>query len=760
MNSPPLFTDQPQQDSPTNGLYRPYRSKRLRPCDTCRRRKVACRIESQPPCTNCSNSGIDCSFESPPVKRRRVAPTQAALGLGDNTNPSTDNGWNDGDVAATSGDMLPGDVAELRPWDLHDSSVNRMNPSMPMLAWNNLGESQLAFNFQQETNGALLQELVGTGFSDSPNGSVQQSPNPETSTQRIRSLDKREGFSCQYFGLSGESDPYLLRHFRFPSDGETRFFKVHFRSLAAEGRIDDSRQLPVHFMVSSDELGNAMKSETTFGHESPPDCVRSRLDRMVSTEDGQRLVGLFLRFVFPSFPVISRSELGMTGHNQSPSISGLSNLPPHLLAAVYAISIQFCHYDPVLCVSNVYTKPPTDQLWKLALEEILREIHTPHLSVMQAVLLYLQKPQVEMSGAVVDSPFRWSFMSIATSLASTLGLHLECRHWPIPQWEKRLRRRLWWAVYSESAWRSLLLGFPNHIHDDHWAVEEIDEMDFLIDGQQVEDAAANQNHPVVNRETHTDMSRFDFFYLTRLARIASEIYWKFYTLRATSLLSKDLHSSLNVARPLRIRLDEWYSALPQQYKIQQDSTSSMSFDNPRPRFAAYLRLSYLTLELLIYRALLRPLGSTVPESTGVLQPTNHESTVQQCEDLVDDNGVDTAVEATCVAAEGCAALIVSYVAALKSRDFNSFWFSWSRVCFSTMSNYTVTLLLQAPSLGHAQTAKTLVDEWLETLRTHSPAFAQVRLGLLRLDVMHWVGLRNLSRVSPWADAVLRSQDTP
>ncbi|KAL2836943.1 fungal-specific transcription factor domain-containing protein [Aspergillus pseudoustus] len=752
----PGFTEQHGQDGPAeNRQYRPYRSKRLRPCDTCRRRKVACRIDSHPPCVNCSSSGIECSFEDPPLKRRREAPNQTDLPLTSGVSPSGNTPpvapWNDVGIAVGP-DGLVQEHAGWRDWGFSTSGNDQMNISPPQLpAWGGFG-NQFAFEVPPASNGTLLQDLAGSEFLNSFNNQVQHSPIPEAPMASVRSLDKLDGFSSQYFGLSGESDPYLLRHFRFLSDGQTQFFKVHFRSLAVEGETGNSAQPPVQFMVSSDELGNAMKSETTFGNLSPPDSAHDRLENMVAPEEGRRLVGLFLRYVFPSLPIISRSELGIGKHKTFPSASALSKLPPHLLAAIYAISIQFCHYDPILCVSKVYTKPPTDQLWKLALQEIFREIHTPHLAVLQAILLYLQKPQVEMSGAVADSPFRWSFLSIAVSLSSTLGLHLDCRAWPIPEWEKRLRRRLWWAVYSESAWRSLLMGFPNHIHDDHWAVEELDKTDFLVDAHSPNDVDSPQDAPQLPPEADADMYRYDFVYLVRLACIASDIYWKFYTLKATSRLAKDLHSSLSVAKPLRTRLDEWYSALPEEYKLHQITTPSGSLGNGR-RFVAYLRLSYLTLELFIYRALLRPIGHTVsPQQTSSLP----RPTTQSLEEREDN--MDPAIEATYIAAEGCASLIISYVSGLKSRDFNAFWFSWSRVCFSTVSNYAVTLLLQAPSSAHAETSKRLVDEWLETLRTHSPAFSQVRLGLLRLDVMHWVGLRNLSRASLWAEAVIQSHD--
>lgn len=50
---------------------RPYRSKRQRPCDVCRRRKHACRLDGPPPCTICRLLKTNCTFDQPPVKRRR-----------------------------------------------------------------------------------------------------------------------------------------------------------------------------------------------------------------------------------------------------------------------------------------------------------------------------------------------------------------------------------------------------------------------------------------------------------------------------------------------------------------------------------------------------------------------------------------------------------------------------------------------------------------------------------------------------------------
>lgn len=78
----------------------------------------------------------------------------------------------------------------------------------------------------------------------------------------------------------------------------------------------------------------------------------------------------------------------------------------------------------------------------------------------------------------------------------------------------------------------------------------------------------------------------------------------------------------------------------------------------------------------------------------------------------------------------------------------------SRVCFATMSNFAVMLLIQAPNRSHAAAAKRIVDEWRDTARTHNQSFGLVKLGLLRLNAMHFVGLKELTRATPWAHELM------
>jgi hypothetical protein len=50
---------------------RSYKSRKYRPCDFCRARQVACKIESSPPCLLCSSHGRQCTFVERPKKKRR-----------------------------------------------------------------------------------------------------------------------------------------------------------------------------------------------------------------------------------------------------------------------------------------------------------------------------------------------------------------------------------------------------------------------------------------------------------------------------------------------------------------------------------------------------------------------------------------------------------------------------------------------------------------------------------------------------------------
>ncbi|PYI03562.1 hypothetical protein BO78DRAFT_374862 [Aspergillus sclerotiicarbonarius CBS 121057] len=559
-------------------------------------------------------------------------------------------------------------------------------------------------------------------------------PFPERQAQTIQTLDALDGHAYQVIGSSGESDPWLLRHCKFNDRGFLLFHQVHFRNA---GGVPLHDKIPVHFLVSADHLYESSKEGA--GSLSSG-CTREDLNRLVPLECGQRLVLLFLRFVFPALPIISRSQFDLAAAGTMPDQSTLQKTPVCLLAAIYASAQPFAKFDDYLCLLDAYSSPPTDLLWRIVLELVLRETHTPHLATLQAGILYLHRPVPMTESMVADSSFLWSFLGMLVGAATSLGLQLDCRVMGLPLWERRIRRRLWWAIYAEDKWRSLLMGRPSYIGKDEWDVADLEDDDFTL-----ADSACAALQPLSTKFPPEGLCAQPFQHFTRLCCIADQVQQSLYTLRASQRLASDFHATLAIAGPILQQLKEWSVHLP-ALPTTDGSTSS-----PVRR----LHLNCSLLEIFTFRALLRPMvRSATPPPLREETRETHGFTDQFTDllaelfeldeiepslaiDMTDENGMGSAVLRT---AESCADNMIRMVTEMGSGDLSGFWYSWSRIGFATLSNFALLLVVQAPTKDHALRAKARLDLWRHTLRNHSTGCRMMDLGLIRLDGPLWAGL--------------------
>lgn len=63
----------------------------------------------------------------------------------------------------------------------------------------------------------------------------------------------------------------------------------------------------------------------------------------------------------------------------------------------------------------------------------------------------------------------------------------------------------------------------------------------------------------------------------------------------------------------------------------------------------------------------------------------------------------------------------------------------SRTGFSIVTSFIALLIAQAPTLQFRKEAIASADNWRKILRAQSNSFDQMSLGLLRLEVMYWIG---------------------
>lgn len=217
----------------------------------------------------------------------------------------------------------------------------------------------------------------------------------------------------------------------------------------------------------------------------------------------------------------------------------------------------------------------------IAWQSAVPNFHTPSLSVVQALLLLVQRRPTNKH--VADTPAKWVMMSTAVSIAQALGLNVDPSDWPLPLWEQKLRKRLAWAVFIQDKWLSLNFGRSSHLNNDDWDVDDLT-LDDLETPDQAEEA----------RSQH-------FLCLCRLSDIVDDILRDLFSLRATRSLCHSLEATLEVAKPLRIRLTQWFQNLPTNLMSTPESRKAHELNGH-----GSLHLAYITAKIELFRAMLRP----------------------------------------------------------------------------------------------------------------------------------------------------------
>lgn len=161
----------------------------------------------------------------------------------------------------------------------------------------------------------------------------------QTGGIRVRPLDSQISRSGRFVGETGESNPYLLRHYPYDENDECTISKLTYRRIKSTSNQNalpgEKGEPPVVFMLADDSL--AQKGEPRV-EDDVLAKHRSDITSMFNEQEALRLIGLFFRFVYPAFPILSRSEMYPNGA-LSPNI--LHILPMSLLSAIYATALPF-----------------------------------------------------------------------------------------------------------------------------------------------------------------------------------------------------------------------------------------------------------------------------------------------------------------------------------------------------------------------------------------------------------------------------------
>lgn len=99
--------------------------------------------------------------------------------------------------------------------------------------------------------------------------------------------------------------------------------------------------------------------------------------------------------------------------------------------------------------------------------------------------------------------------------------------------------------------------------------------------------------------------------MIRLSQILAEILDTFYTLQATTACAQGTQLVLSLAKPIQLKLKDWYAALPAV--IRMDSTYQTQATTSPSSQIGYLHLAYFATEITLHRRIIRSMDGSVSD---------------------------------------------------------------------------------------------------------------------------------------------------
>ncbi|KAI0142724.1 fungal-specific transcription factor domain-containing protein [Xylariaceae sp. FL1272] len=479
---------------------------------------------------------------------------------------------------------------------------------------------------------------------------IEEMANFGGSTMLKRTLGLQNDRYSQYIGPTTDFEPSLINLSPFDPQDE---------SLLARGTLRK---------VSDDDTFLMLPDHTTPGHVHGHEDL-TEIERHVAPH-GRKLVDLYFEVVHPGFPIIQKNVFYEKYERN------VHEFCPALLAAMYLLALNWWDQCDDLSSSQ---RPDVHALERLARTSIADATWRPKLSTVQAGLLLSQRPEGD----------QWAPTAQLVAISQELGLHLDCTHWKIPLWERGLRKRLAWTLYMQDKWGALVHGRPSHIFGSNWIVKPLTPSDF---------SEGDWDEGDTERQQEIEHGRTLFVQMIHLTQVLAEILDTFYTLQAmqnvTAAGPQGTHLVLSLAKPIQIKLKEWYSALPAAIRMDSSLQNAVPASNPLSSIG-YLHLAYFATEITLHRRIIRALAS-------------------------DAQAVDPYLEHICrSAAKARLISAMDFVNRLTQQHLRAFWYFASKTNFALIGTFGSLLWATSPGREEADWYRRRLGEYRWTLSVSS-----------------------------------------
>ncbi|KAE9967667.1 hypothetical protein BLS_006239 [Venturia inaequalis] len=537
-----------------------------------------------------------------------------------------------------------------------------------------------------------------------PSVSPAQGPEAQIENHVLgETLGLQRSKHSRYIGLTSPFDPVLVGLAHFDSRGESNL------NVGTLRRVNDHET----FIMFSDDHTN------TPEHGSDSEAI-DEINRIVAPH-GPALIDIYFRIVHPSFPIIQKhvflERFRTSGQNVSPP----------LIAGMYILALNWWSHDPELAQ---HQRPDISALDAIASKTLAAAMQRPKLSTVQAGLLLLQRSEADS----------WSLTTQLVAIGQELGLHLDSSAWSIPLWERGLRKRIAWALYMQDKWSSLIHGRPSHIFGANWAVKDMSKDDIT------EEALVNPNYAAETDEEKAEREKGQIIFsqMISLTGIMSEIMDTFYTQIAIQDFAAAGKNStrliLERAKPVQIKLKEWFSKLPASIRMDNVVPNQLSS-------TGFLHLAYFATEITLHRRIVQSLTNPLNSST-----TPSSSTHPSPPDPYLLYICRSAAKTRLISA-------MDFVNRLRPEHLRAFWYFPSKTNFTLIGTFGGLLWATAPAKEEAEFYRLRLREYRWTLSVSAERAGFLRFAVEMLDTSRDM-LKNLAEKPSLADTKVSRVGVP
>ena len=400
------------------------------------------------------------------------------------------------------------------------------------------------------------------------------------------------------------------------------------------------------------------------------------------TPHGMALIHLYFKVIHPAFPILHK-KVFLEKYARS-----YREFSAPLLATVYSLACKWWDFDPMLAQ---HQRPNIDALNEIAIRTFSEVTERPRLSAVQAGLLLLQCRS--------ESSTNWILCQQVVSLAEELGLGLDCHDWKLPKWERGLRRRLAWAVWIQEKWTALTESRVSHFTlGRNWIVRNIANEDFPELPQVKMNSMTPDEYNKMLSEHEVGKNLFKG--TIELSMILSEILENFYTYSFTHS-SVATEQVLKQAKPLQLKLRQWYQSLPQNLQMTPVS-------NDRLCPVAGLHLQYFITEITLHRKIIL-----------ALSPEDSPELIKVCR----------------AAATTRLVAVLEFMKNLKTEHIKSFWHSSTCINFSIVGTFAAILYATSSTPQESNMYRDYANNFKVLLQNIGRFFIPARAAAQKVDML-------------------------